>query len=161
MEQYLVDKNFEELLQEKQQALRARYSYEYIQKIKLDAVLKMSYFIADLEPDEEIEKHKKNIIDYLNLFVEANQKYSETEIILYRHEYLSLTIHYLNTQYGFHSKNVYIYSNILFGTIIDVVLILVGVAYYYYYIPIITLIFLIHGIIKQRKLKNEGKILDI
>lgn len=154
------DKNLEELLQEKQKALRDRYSEEYLRKIKLDTVLKMGNFIADLEPDEKIEKHKKNIIDYLNVFVDANQKYNETAIRLYRNKSLSSTIYYLN-DYDFYTKGTLGFVGILMGLVIDLILLLIGVAKFYYYIPIFTIVFFVRKLKKHYRLKKEDKILDI
>ena len=155
-----VSSSFKDIVHKKAEILKQKYSEEFLNKIKLSTVLKMSHFISDLESNPNVENHKENILNYLNEFIYTSKKYSEREILLFRKEHLSPVVYFLN-DYDFYTKGTLGFVGILMGLTIDVILFFIGIAKYYSYVPIFTLIFFIQKVRKYYRLKKEGKILDL
>lgn len=153
-------KNFKTVIQEKANFLYQKYPKEYLNKIKLDIVLTMGNFIGDLETNSEIEHHKKNILDYLDKFVNASERFDKTEILFMRKQYLEPTVNFLN-KYEFYPKGYFVFVEALVGVGIDVVLFVTGLAKFYNYVPIFSIIYFVQKVRRYNRMKKEGKILNI
>lgn len=92
--------------------------------------------------------------------IDSNE-FNETNVLLSRVGTLTSVLHYLNYKYGFSVGNTSIHSLALTGFIIDVIFSAIGLAKFYYFIPIMTLIYLYKGMKKQKRLEAEGKILNL
>lgn len=113
-----------------------------------------------IKPKSKTRDHKENVLSFLTLLIN-NLEMDEIEYKALKRKKLDLTIYFLYNHYGIHERNYFVHIMGITGLVIDIVLSLSGIAKYYYYVPIFMLIMLFLGIRKHRRLKKEGKILDL
>lgn len=121
---------------------------------------KLVTILHGIKPKSKTREYKENVLSFLTSLLN-NLDMDEIEYISLKREKLDSTIYYLQSYHGIHDKNYFVHIMTIFGLVIDMVLTLTGIAEYYYYVPVFMLIMLFLGIRKHRKLKKEGKILDL
>ena len=155
----MQDNNFDNILDKKKKALEDKYSSDYLETINLMQLMFIGNYLNGLKPKSKIREYKQYLWDYFNQFIYSNKELDSIEIVNAKKEYLEPILSYLNKCHDFYTNNLLIYIRTTFGVILDLILIIIGIAKFYYYVPLFTLVFLLFSVIKQRKLKQQGKIL--
>jgi len=159
MDKNQLDNNFEYILDKKKKALENKYSSDYLETINLMQLMFIGNYINGLKPKSKIREYKQYLLNYFSQFIYSNKELNSIEIVNAKKEYLEPLLSYLNKYHNFYTNNLLIYIRVTFGVILDLVIIIIGIAKFYYYIPFFTLTILLFSVIKQRKLKQQGKIL--
>jgi hypothetical protein len=125
----------------------------------IDNLITIGNFLNNLQNDKEkISRYKNQLIEFLDK-INTNPDISKKKLSTLVDHYLSDIFSYLVSEYSFYIKGDWFYSAQFF-LIPDVVLMLVGLAKYYYYIPIFTILSVINNIRKARKAKKNGRYID-
>ena len=122
--------------------------------------VKLVTILQEIKPKSKTREYKQNVLLFLTSLLN-NLDIDEIEYMSLKREKLDSTIYYLQSNHGIHEKNYFVHIMTIIGLVIDIVLALTGIAEYYYYVPVFMLIMLFLGIRKHRRLKKEGKILDL
>lgn len=121
---------------------------------------KLVTMLHGIKPKSKTREHKENVLSFLTLLLK-NLEMDEIEYIALKRKKLDSTIYYLQSNYGIHERNYFVHVMAIIGLAIDIGLSLTGIAKYYYYFPMFMLIMLFLGVRKHRRLKKEGKILNL
>lgn len=156
----IVKSDFEKLLKEKISILKEVLPSNYKEIVDLDNIYNVGLFLIEDENNVKIRnnhKHKKQIL----LFFDELEKLKDNDLdarylITLKHECLSGVGSYLSDKHNYVFIDNWTVIVIIF-LVIDVVFAAFGLAKYYYYIPIFTIIYLVSKIIINRKAKKTGK----
>lgn len=134
-----------------------------IAQINPDELRRVARYIDQMKPLSKMKKHKVNLIEYLKRLqnLKEQEKFNKTNLTLAKQGSLENVLTFLNGSHKFYTGKLAIHSEAIIGLVVDIVLALTGIAEYYYYVPVFMLIMLFLGIRKHRRLKKEGKILDL
>lgn len=155
----VLDNDFEELVTDKIQLLKIRYSEDVLKKISVEEVLKVSRTLLGTKPKSKMRVHKKQLLKYLDYMSSHHvEKLTQKEIDAVKQKYV-FQINYLLESNGYVHKDLWIFST-FFGLIIDIILFFAGISKYYYFIPICMLISFVRSYRKEYKAKKEGKLLN-
>ena len=155
----VLDNDFEELVTEKIQSLKSRYSEDVLRKISVEEVLKVSQTLLETKPKSKMRIHKKQLLQYLD-YVNSHraEKLTQKEIDAVKQKYVFQS-NYLLESNGYVHKDLWIFST-FFGLIMDLILFFIGISKYYYFIPICAFISFVRSYRRELKAKKEGKLLN-
>ena len=130
--------------------------------IKFSDLQKIAEFLTEVKPQSHSRIHKEKIIDYVTLlksfYLDSNT--SKSDYLRLKGQKISPTIQFLR-KYGFRTRIDLINLNIIFGLILDIILFFFVYPDNFYFLPIVTLFLLIAGLRKLKRIKREGKLLNI
>ena len=153
-----VDNEFVHIIQSKIQRFDNDVKLKYGEVINFDNLIYIGEFIDNLKPKSKFRDYKYQIINFLNILLD-NKNLSRKEIVVYVQEYLSGLFMYLHRKHSFVDKFGWFWTAV-FTLVLDLILILTGVARYYYYIPVFTILSLSKNLYRQKKAKKEGRYID-
>lgn len=153
-----IDNEFVDIIHRKVLNLDKDAKLKYSKVINFDNLLHIGEFIDNLKPKSKYRNYKYQIINFLNV-LNGNQNLNRKEIVAYVQEYLADIFVYLQSEHFFVDKFGWFWGAV-FSLVLDLILILSGVARYYYYIPIFTILSLTKNLLKLKKAKKEGRFID-
>ena len=154
-----LDNEFEEILAIKTNRLKCECKGKHERDINVDCVLNIGMFINDFKPKSKYRDYKRQILEYLNV-IEQSNTLSKKELEDLRRGYLSDIIIFLQSDHSFVEKNSWFWFG-TFALVLDVILMIFGIAKFYYYVPIFTAISITRNVIKEQKAKRENRLIDI
>jgi hypothetical protein len=154
-----LDNHFEAILHKKEQALKNKFTDEYLKEINMSQLIYIGQYLNVIKPKSKTRNYKEYLINYLNEFIYSNKKLNPLDIDYAKKEHLEPLLNYLSKYHDFSTNCLILYVYAALGAVIDFFLIIIGLAKHYYYIPVFTILFFLFALKKQRKLKKEGKIL--
>jgi hypothetical protein len=131
----------------------------YLTFIDIDTLFDAGKYINNLKPKSKYREYKKQILMFIDT-LEKDSNLEKKDIVELNRIYLSSLITFLMSEHGFKQKHGWLWSGV-FTLVLDLILIFTGIAQYYYYLPILTVITVIRSIWKIKKAKTENKFLDL
>lgn len=153
-----LDNNFKYILEEKVNIYKETEPAKYKKVIKIDTVLTIGRYLDSLKPKSKYREYKYQILEFIDI-LQHDSNLTKREVVALVQNHLSGIITFLQSEHSFSVRNDWFWSGI-FNLVLDVILILIGIAKYYYYIPIFTLIAIIRNMSKQKRAKKEGRYID-
>ncbi len=153
-----IDNQFINILEQKINRYKESEPTSYRKVINVDTLLNMGKYIDNLKPRSKYREHKRRILKFIDI-IENENSLTKREVVALVHKYLSGIITFLQSEHSFSIKNDWFWSGV-FNLILDVILIVIGIAKYYYYIPIFTIIAVVRNVLKQKKAKEAGRYID-
>lgn len=153
------EENYLGVLKEKINEYKQKEPFHLKGFINIDNLITIGKFLNNLQNDKEkISRYKNQLIEFLDK-INTNPDISKKKLSTLVDHYLSDIFSYLVSEHSFIMKNDWFYRS-QFILILDVILLIVGVAKYYYYIPIFTIISVFNSIRKTKKAKKNGRYID-
>ena len=153
-----IDNDFVNIIHRKILNLDKDAKLKYSKVINFDNLLYIGEYIDNLKPKSKYRNYKYQIINFLNVLNE-NQNLNRKEIVAYVQEYLVDTFSFLQRKHSFVDKFSWFWRS-AFSLVFDLILILSGVAKYYYYIPVFSILSLTKNLFKLKRAKKEGRFID-
>ena len=156
-----IDDNFLIKIKEAEKELRERFQKPYLDRIRLNEIIRISYYIDDLKPKSKYREYKYALINYLEAIRQNDRQIKEPQLSLLKNRYLQELAANLVEKHGFYRKNVTIYSNLIYGFVLDIFCWILGLSKNYFYFPFFTFLSLIFFLIRRMKKVKENKFLRI
>jgi hypothetical protein len=157
IDQEQIDNRFIDILESKINESELTHS-KYNEVFGIESLMNMGICIDKLKPKSRYRKYKYQILEFVDaLNNESNLE--PREVVKLVDEYLNDIIIFLRRDHGFEVQNNWFYSGFI-NLFLDLILIVVGIAKYYYYIPLLTIISIVRNINKLNKAKKQGKYID-
>lgn len=153
-----LDSKFVEILEEKVSKYKKSEPAKYKEVFSIETLLGAGKYLDSLKPKSKYREYKYQILEFIDI-LDKDHNLSKKEIVSLQQKYLSALAIYLRRDHSFEEKYGWFWSGV-FNLALDVILIIVGIAKYYYYIPIFTIIAVIRNVSKLKKANKEGKYID-
>ncbi|NQX82817.1 MAG: hypothetical protein HRT66_12620 [Flavobacteriaceae bacterium] len=154
-----LDCEFISLLDEKLIVLEEKYNQNELRIISYETLKIMAKFIELRKPISKMREHKLFILIYVDTLLSEDRDFINNKINLnyLKNKLLSNTCMYLE-RCGFYNKSSW-YIYVILMLVVDLIVIIYNKGWYY--VPIMSMITILFHIIKERKLKKQGKLLDL
>ena len=153
-----LDSKFIEILEEKVSKYKKSEPARYKEVFSIETLFGTSKYLDSLKPKSKYREYKYQILEFIDI-LDKDHNLSKKEIVSLQQKYLSALAIYLCNDHSFVEKHGWFWRGV-FSLVLDVTLIIIGIAKYYYYIPIFTIIAVIRNASKLKKAKKEGKYID-
>jgi hypothetical protein len=157
VDQEQIDNHFIDILESKINESELIHS-KYNDVFGIESLMNMGVCIDKLKPKSRYRKYKNQILEFVDA-LNRESNLEPKEVVKLVDEHLNDIIIFLRRDHGFEVQNNWFYSGFI-NLFLDLILIVVGIAKYYYYIPLLTIISIIRNINKLNKAKNQGKYID-
>jgi hypothetical protein len=157
VDQEQIDNHFIDILESKINESELLHS-KYNEVFGIESLMNMGICIDRLKPKSRYRKYKYQILEFVDA-LNSQSNLEPKEVVKLVDEYLNDIILFLELKHGFQKQNAWFYSGFI-NLFLDLILIVVGIAKYYYYIPLLTIISIIRNINKLNKAKKKGKYID-
>lgn len=157
VDQEQIDNHFIDILESKINESELLHS-KYSEVFGIESLMNMGICIDKLKPKSRYRKYKYQILEFVDA-LNRQSNLEPKEVVELVDEYLNDIIIFLRRDHGFEVQNNWFYSGFI-NLFLDLILIVVGIAKYYYYIPLLTIISIIRNINKLNKAKKQGKYID-
>ena len=147
------------ILHEKVDRVKQYAPEMYLNFINIDTLINAGRYIDNLKPKSKYRDYKHHMLLFIEN-LEIDNDLQKKEIVELSRIHLNSIILFLVSEHGFKQKDDWFWSG-LFNLVLDIVLILTGIARYYYYVPIFTIIAVFRNIRQIKKAKKENKYLDL
>lgn len=153
-----IDNEFVNILEERVKRYKISEPAIYKEVINIDTLVNVGKYIDNLKPKSKYREYKYQILEFIDA-LEKEHGFSKKEVVALIRKHLSGLVICLRSDHSFEEKHGWFWSGV-FNLSLDVLLILVGIAQYYYYIPIFTIITVFRNVLKLKKAKKEGRYID-
>jgi len=153
-----IDNKFVKILEEKVSRYKKSEPARYKEVINIDTLLNAGKYLDTLMPQSKYREYKYQILEFIDT-LEKEHGFSKKEIVALQQRYLSDLVIYLRSDHSFEEKHRWFWSGV-FNLTLDVIFILLGIAKYYFYIPIFTIIAVARNVSKLKRAKKEGRYID-
>ena len=151
-----LNNDFINILNQKLDKYKKSKSHHYRKNQYIESLFNIGSYLNKIKKNRtKIKEYKLQIIKFTDILID-NPYLTEKEISDLVREYLYDIISFLKSEHSFVDRHVWFWSGI-FNLVLDLILIIVGVAKYYFYVPIFTIIAVIRNILKLKKAKKEGR----
>lgn len=158
-----LDENFEESIAKKEKQIKEKYNEKSLKDLYFDDTVKINMALSSEDTTNRYyrdlnKQNKRLMLQYLDQSIKEDlSNLSYKEKIEFKGAYISEVSSKLG-HLGFRSKDFSPFF-IVAGLVLDILLILFGVAKYYYYVPIFFIWIAYKQLKSLRKAKKEGKLL--
>ena len=124
----------------------------------IDTLLNVGKYIDELKPKSKYRDYKYKILEFIDI-LEKNHNLSKKEVIILARRHLSGLFIFLEIKHSFIGRHDWLWRSV-FNLALDWILILIGVAKFYFYVPVLTISAVIRNVIKLKRAKKEGRYID-
>jgi hypothetical protein len=153
-----IDNDYTKILEVKIESYKMVSDDIYKDIINIDTLLNIGKYIDELKPKSKYRDYKYKILEFIDI-LENNHNLSKKEVVILVQGHLSDIFIFLESKHSFIGRHDWFWRSV-FNLALDLLLILIGVAKYYFYLPIFTITAVIRNVIKLNRAKKEGRYID-
>lgn len=153
-----IDNDYIKVLEGKIASYNKTCSATYEEIVDVDTLMNIGRYINELKPKSKYRDYKYQILKFLEI-LERDDTLSKKQVVVIVQEHLSDLFILLKSKHSFIGRHDWFWRGV-FNVALDVLLISIGIAKYYYYLPIFTAFAIIRNISKLKKAKKEGRYID-
>ena len=156
----VLDKNYSELFSSKCKFILNKYSQRELKIIHYNDMFLMGNFLTSLKPLSHARESKKNILKYLDIYIDYNKDLLEDRSFINENtkEYL-FKINSDLVKYGFANKGTY--NIVLVFLLLIELTVIFFIEVPFYRIPILSVLLFLYIKISQAKKRKKGKLLKL